>query len=141
MTKVAPIWLLDTNIMSDLMRHRNGRATQALAKRKKTDPDAQVALSVIVNCELLYGLQKTPSQQRQAEYDALIPALEVLELSADVARVYGNLRSQLELAGKPLSANDLLIAAHAISLNATLVSADVAFAQVQGLKLENWLKG
>jgi tRNA(fMet)-specific endonuclease VapC len=112
---------------------------QALTKRKKTKPNAQIALSVIVSCELLFGLQKTPSQQRQAEYDALIPAFDVLALAPNVATAYGNLRANLELAGKPLSANDLLIAAHAISLNATLVSADEAFANVPHLKLENWL--
>ena len=114
---------------------------QALAKRKKIKPNVQVALSVIVNCELLFGLHKTPSQQRQAEYDALIPAFDVLALTPNIATVYGNLRANLELAGKPLSANDVLIAAHAISLNATLVSADEAFAQVPNLKLENWLVG
>jgi tRNA(fMet)-specific endonuclease VapC len=62
-----------------------------------------------------------------------------MPLQADAVLHYAQLRAYLESAGAPLSPNDLLIAANALALDAALVSADVAFTRVPGLKLENWL--
>jgi len=60
-------------------------------------------------------------------------------LTSTVVPSYASLRSTLEAAGTPIGANDLLIAAHALALQATLVSADADFLRVPGLQLENWL--
>jgi tRNA(fMet)-specific endonuclease VapC len=75
----------------------------------------------------------------QAALAAQISRLAVLPLDEAVVAHYARLRAQLEAQGQSIGPNDTLIAAHALSLDATLVSADAEFARVPGLKLENWL--
>jgi tRNA(fMet)-specific endonuclease VapC len=75
----------------------------------------------------------------QGQYEIAMRPLLLLPLDESVAPVYATLRSHLEAAGTPIGPNDTLIAAHALALGATLVSADAEFARVPGLKLENWL--
>ena len=144
MSDSSTIYLLDTNIISELMRAAAGKAAlryrQALtAKRQHALPTTQVVTSIVVQCELLFGLYRKPSPRLQASYDLMMTGLPVLPLDAALAPVYAELRGHLEQAGTPLASNDLLIAAHALTLGATLVSADTAFARVPDLKLENWL--
>ncbi len=95
--------------------------------------------SVIVQCELLYGLTRKPSPRLQAGYDLQMAQLPVLDLDESVTQHYATLRAYLEQLGTPIGPNDALIAAHALALDATLVSADAEFGRVPGLKLENWL--
>lgn len=76
----------------------------------------------------------------QAAYDVEMARLQVLSLTDDVALHYAFLRSTLEAAGAPIGPNDALIAAHALALDAILVSADAEFLRVPGLKVENWLE-
>ena len=66
--------------------------------------------------------------------------LVVLPLDETVGPHYAKLRAQLEQAGTPIGANDTLIAAHALALGATLVTADIEFTRVPGLQVENWLQ-
>jgi tRNA(fMet)-specific endonuclease VapC len=134
-------WLLDTNIISDMMRNPTGRAMQAIVDLKKTAPFAHICTSLIVDCELQFGLTKTPSQQRQMEYDQTLPLLMVQDLDKTVTEHYARLRTELERAGTPIGANDMLIAAHALALDATLVTDnDSEFRRIPSLKVENWLR-
>lgn len=84
-------------------------------------------------------MARQPNPRLQIAYDAVMQTIDVLPLTKDIVSRYANLRKQLEASGKANGANDLLIAAHALALDATLVSADAEFLRVPGLRVENWL--
>ena len=139
-TLTAPgIFLLDTNIISDLMK---GERSLAARRGRAAIQQGRVALlctSVVVQCELQFGLLKRPSARLQAAYDVEIARLQVMPVLDTVPPFYARLRAHLEAEGTPIGANDALIAAHAMALNATLVTADAEFLRVPGLRVENWL--
>ncbi len=129
-------FLLDTNIVSDLVRHPQGRAAVKIAELGE---DA-VATSIIVAAELRYGAVKKGSARLASQLEAVLGALEVLPLEAPADTAYGDARVALEAAGTPIGGNDLLIAAQALALDMTVVTANVSeFSRVRGLKVENWL--
>ncbi len=130
-------YLLDTNIVSDLVRNPRGRAAAHVARVG----EARVATSIVVAAELRYGAAKKGSSRLTTQLEAVLGALEVLPLEPPVDVLYGTLRARLERAGRPIGGNDLLIAAHALALDRTLVTDNKAeFARVRGLGLENWLR-
>jgi tRNA(fMet)-specific endonuclease VapC len=130
-------YLLDTNIVSDLIRNPHGRITQRIRKVG----EAQVCTSIIVAAELHYGSAKKGSPRLAAQLDAVLGVLEVLPFEAPADRTYGALRARLEEGGKLIGANDLLIAAQAIALGHVLVTDNEReFARVDGLRYENWLR-
>jgi tRNA(fMet)-specific endonuclease VapC len=133
-------YMLDTNIVSDMMRNPQGPAARRALALNQTMPDALLQISVVVDCELQFGLARKPNPRLSAAYQRTTSNLTVLGLEPAVAPVYASLRAALTNAGIGLDANDALIASHALALDATLVSADAAFAQVPGLRLENWLE-
>lgn len=136
----AALYLLDTNIISDMVKNPDGSATQrAAAALARAGEGATLATSVVVQCELLYGLAKRPARRVELAVQAQLDLLEVLPLDATVAPRYAALRAQLEAAGTPIGPNDALIAAHALTLGAVLISADAEFTRVPGLRTENWL--
>jgi tRNA(fMet)-specific endonuclease VapC len=126
--------MLDTNVVSALMRDPRG----AVAGRIAALP-APVSLSVVVAAELRYGAAKRGSDRLTSTLERVLGAMEIEPLSTPVDIVYGQLRRRLERDGRPMGVNDLLIAAHALTLGRVLVSDDRAFADVPGLRLENWL--
>ncbi len=129
-------YLLDTNILSDLMRHPAGRIANRIAQTEQ-----RVCTSIIVIAELKYGIAKAGSRRFLIQLAAILGGIDVLpfESPADVA--YAELRARLERAGRPIGANDLLIAAHALALDLTLVTANEReFARVPFLRIENWLR-
>lgn len=129
-------FLLDTNIVSDLVRHPSGFVAQASAELLAE----RICINPIVLGELRFGLLKRPSRTLATRIEAVIQRLEFVELDASVAAAYADIRAHLESAGTPIGANDLWIAAHALSAEMTLVSANTReFERVAGLKLENWL--
>ena len=136
---MMPIYMLDTNVVSQMMRDPLGRATQQVARLTEQDAGCSVTVSSVVLCELYFGLAHKPNLRLERALQAILPTLDVLALDADVAQHYADLRTALEQCGTPMSPNDTLIAAHALALGATLVSGDAAFARVPGLALENWL--
>src|SRR5208283_4371443 len=130
-------YLLDTNILSDLVRNPQGRIAQQIRKIG----EAKVCTSIIVAAELRYGAAKKQSPRLTAQLQAVLGALEVLPLEAPKDTAYGALRARLEKAGTPIGANDLLIAAQALALGYTLVTDnEKEFAQVKDLPRENWLR-
>lgn len=129
-------FLLDTNILSDLLRHPRGPA----AKRIAEVGDARVCTSIIVAAELRYGGAKSGSMRLAAAIEALLGEIDVLPFDAPADIAYGAIRAALEIAGTPIGGNDLLIAAHAHAIGATVVTANTAeFERVHGLTVENWL--
>src|SRR5437660_1165022 len=111
-------FLLDTNILSDLLRHPRGR----LAHRIAEVGEAHVCTSIIVAAELRYGASKKGSPRLSAQLEQVLGAIDVLPLEHPADVVYGELRARLERTGRPIGANDMLIAAHALALGHTLVT-------------------
>ena len=129
-------YLLDTNIVSELIRNPRGSVTE----RVREAGESQVATSIIVAAELRYGAAKKGSARLTAQIEAVLGALEVLPFEEPADRVYGVLRAGLEQKGQPIGGNDLLIAAQALSLGFTLVTANEReFAKIEDLPCENWL--
>ena len=134
------LYLLDTNIISDMMRNPQGRANLQLEVRiAQSKSPLRVCTSVVVDCEVRYGLRRKSSSKLDQAYANLLQIVEVLPLDALVTLHYASLRARLEQAGKSIGANDSLIAAHALALGATLITADAEFSRVPDLALENWL--
>lgn len=129
-------FLLDTNIVSALVRDPQGRVTH----RIREVGEAEVATSIIVAAELRYGAAKKGSPRLSAQLEAVLGALAVLPLEPPADSIYGSLRTRLERAGRPIGGNDLLIAAHAIALGRTLVTDNEReFTRIANLPVENWI--
>ena len=129
-------YLLDTNVVSDLVRHPQGRVAERIA----AVGEANICTSIIVAAELRYGAAKKRLPRLAARLESVVAALDVLPLEAPADVAYGEIRSQLERDGRPIGANDLLIAAQARVLGCTVVTANQSeFGRVPGLRQENWL--
>jgi tRNA(fMet)-specific endonuclease VapC len=130
------MYMLDTNIISDLVRNPQGKAAKRIAKVG----DENICTSIIVAAELRYGCAKSGSERLLKAVEKLLGEINVLAFDIPADGEYGGIRAELEAAGKPIGANDLLIAAHACVSGATIVTANVnEFKRVRGLKVENWL--
>jgi tRNA(fMet)-specific endonuclease VapC len=132
----ARSYLLDTNVLSDLVRRPQG----PVAARIADIGEDRVLTSIVVACELRYEAAKRGSRKLTRQVDAVLGAITILPLEAGVDRHYAAIRTALEKAGAPIGANDLLIAAQARAVHAVCVTANVAeFKRVPGLTVENWL--
>ena len=130
-------YLLDTNIVSDLVRNPGG----SVRRHVQRVGEAQVCTSIIVAAELRYGSAKKASARLTAQLDAVLGVLKIAPFEAPADTTYGALRARLEQRGKPIGANDLLIAAQAIALGHILVTDNEReFARVESLRCENWLR-
>lgn len=129
-------YLLDTNILSALLRDPKGR----IAKRIETAGEDAVCTSIIVASEMRYGVRKRGSLRLAEHVEAVLSAIPVLAFTAPADEHYGRIRNELELAGTPIGPNDMLIAAQALARGLVVVTAnDREFSRVQGLQVENWL--
>ncbi len=132
------VYVLDTNIASAIIR---GRTPQLQDRLMATPDDAVLAISVITQTELLFGLAKRghPSGLSKAVH-AFLERVTILPWTASIAPIYADLHAHCEGAGITLGAMDMLIAAHAKAAEAVLVSADGIFQKIPiGFALENWL--
>ena len=129
-------YLLDTNILSDLIRHPRG----TVANRISSVGEDTVCTSIVVAAELRYGAEKSRSRKLADRVGLILSALEVLPLEPPADRHYGAIRQQLTRQGTPIGPNDLLIAAHALTLDLIVVTANEReFTRVPSLRIENWL--
>ena len=136
-----PGYLLDTNILSDLVHHpRSGMAARQLALVRGYGGE-DISTSIIAAAELRYGVAKRGSTRLARQVETVLGALDVLPFEAPADVIYGRLRSDLERRGQPMGGNDLLIAAHALAARLTLVTDDRGFARIPELLRENWLAG
>lgn len=130
-------YLLDTNIVSDLVRNPQGRIAQHI----RAVGEGHICTSIIVAAELRYGAVKRCSPRLSAQLDAVLGALEILPFEAPADATYGLLRARLEQAGQPIGGNDLLIAAQAHASGYVIVTDNAReFARIDGLRCENWLR-
>jgi len=130
-------YLLDTNIVSDLVRNPRGR----VAGRIREVGDSQVLTSAVVAAELRYGATKRGSVRLTAQLEAVLGAIDVLSLEPPADSVYGQLRTRLEAQGQPIGGNDLLIASQAVASGHTLVTDNTReFERIEELRLANWVR-
>lgn len=132
------LYMLDTDICSYLVR----KQFAVLDQRVASTPTDQLCISAVTRAEIMYGIHRPDISERKKESIlALVDAMACVEWSEDAADLHGALRAQLERRGTPIGTYDLLIAAHALSQNAVLVSNNTRhFSQVPGLQLENWTR-
>ena len=129
-------YLLDTNILSDLIRNPFG----PVAQRIEAVGAKAVCTSIIVAAELRYGCAMKGSPRLQARVEDILATIPVLPLEVPADADYGRQRVQLEASGQPIGGNDLLIAAHALALGLTLVTHNTReFSRIVGLQVEDWL--
>ena len=129
-------FMLDTNLCIDLMR---GKSAAAFKRLRALDAD-EAGISTITLAELRYGASKS---SRTAYHESLIAVLcaplEIAVFDDQAAEIYGSIRAALEASGTPIGPLDTLLAAHALALRATLVTANLReFQRVPGLAVENW---
>lgn len=128
--------MLDTNICIDLIRDR----PPSLLERFSSHAVRDIGISVITLAELEYGVSKSsrPAKNREA-LEQFVSPLEVAAFERPATAAYGRLRAALEKKGQLIGSMDLLIAAHAVSLDVRLITHNVReFARVPGLKTEDW---
>lgn len=128
-------YLFDTNVLSDLLRQPLG----SLAARFRVLQGDEFCTSIVVACELRYGVVKRGSSKLLRKVEELLGQIDVVPLESDVEFHYAEIRAELERKGLPIGPNDLLIAAHCRFLGLTLVTRNVReFQRVPGLAIEDW---
>ena len=127
-------FLLDTPIVWDLIRHPRGKIFDGI----KRVGEAEICTSIVVAAELRFGAARKNSPRLMTQLETILGAIEVLALEAPVYATYRAIRNRLEQAGQPIGANDLLIAAHALTLGHTVVTDNErAFSKVGELRVQN----
>ncbi len=129
-------YMLDTNTVSHFLKQHPAVTRQVIAK-----PMTSLCISAISEGELLFGLAKRPEARNLHQIvNEFMRRMDVLPWDSTTAENYGNMRAELTRKGTPLGSLDMLIAAHAISVDAVLVTSDQAFQQVSDLAVEDWTK-
>lgn len=129
--------LLDTNICIHVI---NARPPEVL-KRFRQYRMGEIGVCSVVAAELAYGVAKSGSARNRQALELFLAPLEILPFDEPALWAYGDLRAELERMGTPIGALDTMIAAHALSVNNTLVTNNTGeFARVPGLRVENWVE-
>jgi tRNA(fMet)-specific endonuclease VapC len=131
-----PRFMLDTDTCSYIVK----RSSTILLKRLQSIPVRDVCISVITKAELLYGVEISPRRrQDEAAVQLFLRHVEVMDFPDESAADYAKIRADLRNRGEMIGANDLLLAAHARSLDLVLVTNNTReFRRVRGLSIENW---
>ncbi|WP_152048072.1 PIN domain-containing protein [Aureimonas psammosilenae] len=129
-------YLLDTNIISAIIRDPEGRAGRIFAETRRAD----VGTSIIAAAELRYGYVKIASRRWEHIVEATLATMTVVAWDRPADMAYARLRTEAERQGVTVGQNDMLIAAHASALGAMLVSDDRIFPRIAELRVENWLR-
>ena len=133
------MYLLDTNIISYLIKNLDYSLIDIFEKKAQKD---DIGVSVITVAELVYGAKKKGSKKLEIAIDTFLQPLEKVTFDENSAFVYGEIRASLEKQGELIGAYDMLIAAQAKQKGVVLVTNNVReFKKVQGLQIENWVKG
>ena len=131
-----PLYSLDTNILSDLVRHPQG----VVAKKIAVVGEKEICISIIVAAELRFGAAKRNSARLSNQVETILAAMLVVPFDVPTDREYAKLRQLLESSGNSIGPNDLLIAAQARANGQILVTNNVReFTRVPSLQVENWL--
>lgn len=129
--------LLDTNICIYLINARPPKVLEHFHRYRM----GEIGLSGIVAAELAFGVAKSASERNHRALEMFLAPLEILPFDERCAWAYGELRADLERRGQPIGALDTMIAAHALAVDALLVTNNVReFSRVEGLRLANWVE-
>lgn len=129
-------YMLDTNIISYLIKNRD---FGLIDKFEQMAEDSTIGVSSITAAELFYGIKKRQSKKLEIAVRELLYPLEKFSFDENAALAYGEIRTKLEKNGEIIGSYDMLIAAHAQSINAVLVTNNTReFKRVQNLKIEDW---
>lgn len=133
------MWMLDTDICIALIKRKPSEMIGRLKKHKPGD----IVISSITLAELCFGASKSKQvEKNRTALDQFLVPLEVVAFDDVAAESYGRIRAALEINGTPIGPLDTLIASHALSINATIVTNNVReFSRVEGLRVENWMEG
>lgn len=130
-------YLLDTNIVSDLIRNPRGEVAEHIARVG----EQHICTSIVVASELRFGARKSGSPRLQQKLMQILNEIEILSLEPPADHHYASIRAHLEARGTPIGPNDMLIAAHARANGMVMVTRNVAeFSRVPELTIENWLE-
>ncbi len=130
-------FLLDTNILFDLVRNPHGRVADRIAEVGED----LVCTSIIVAAELRFGAAKKGSERLTYQVERILSVIDIQPFDTPADEAYARLRAELEAAGAPIGGNDMLIAAHALAAGCAVVTDNVQeFSRIAGLKVENWLR-
>jgi tRNA(fMet)-specific endonuclease VapC len=131
------MYMLDTDICIYIIK----RKPKSALKRLESLQPGQLAMSAITFAELMNGAKKSKQvEENISKLNELGELVQILPFDQKAAIFYGDVRSTLEKKGKIIGSNDLLIAAHALSLDYILVSNnEKEFKRVDGLRIENWI--
>jgi tRNA(fMet)-specific endonuclease VapC len=132
------MYMLDTDICSYIIRMRPVSVLEKFKSLKTSD----LCISVITQAELFYGVQRSSSKKiNHSIIESFTSRLIMLDWDKEAAKSYGYLRASMEEKGKNIGNMDLMIAAHALSIGATIVTNNIRhFNMVEGLKIENWIE-
>jgi tRNA(fMet)-specific endonuclease VapC len=129
--------MLDTNILSDLVRNPQGR----VAERISEFGEDAICTSIIVVAELRFGAAKKGSERLTKQLEGILSAIDIQPFDAPADMAYAEIRAQLEAAGTVIGGNDMLIAAHAMAADCAVVTDNEReFSRVGGLTVKNWLR-
>lgn len=129
--------MLDTNIVSDMVRNPHGAAVA----QSRIAGEGSLCLSAVTVCELRFGVKKKGSEALRNRVETFLATVPAVPLESDASECFADIWYELERKGTPIGPYDMLIAAHALSLDLTLVTANIReFSRVDGLKVENWLE-
>jgi tRNA(fMet)-specific endonuclease VapC len=130
-------YLLDTNILSNVISQPKGR----IAARMTKTGSGEICTSIIVAAEMRFGAVKSGSPRLSTRVAELLDRVDVVGFEPPADSTYATLRAQLERRGRPIGANDMLIAAQALALDLTLVTDNESeFSRIPDLRIENWLR-
>jgi tRNA(fMet)-specific endonuclease VapC len=130
-------YLLDTNIVSYIIKGNVPRVRERLVRV----PMAQIAISVVTEAELRFGVVRRPDAVRlKIAVEEFLLRVAVLPWDSKAAKHYAEIRAAMERAGEPMGNLDIMIAAHALAAEVVLVTSDRAFRRVKGLKREDWAR-
>jgi len=130
-------YLLDTNTASHVIKGTIPRVRERLAKVGPSN----VAISVVTEAELRFGVRKHPEATRvKARVEEFLRFVDIRDWNSESAQFYAEIRTEIENEGHPMGNLDLMIAAHAMALDAVLVTGDRVFRWVKGLRLDDWTR-
>ena len=130
-------YLLDTNTASYIIKGNVPRVRERLLKV----PMSQVLISAVTEAELLFGAaRKREAERLKTAIDEFLLRVDSLLWDSNAARHYANVRAALEIAGTPMGNLDMMIGAHALAVEAVLVTNDRSFRRLKHLKIEDWTK-
>lgn len=134
---MAVLYVLDTNTVAFHIR----QSSPHLVRRLRRIQAANLALSVVTEMEIRYGLARNPGLRIAPLVEAFLEGITILPLTSAVARTYAATRAVLERQGKPIGPLDLMIGSHALSLGATLITNNIGeFRRIPHLRCEDWTR-